>query len=104
MSDSSNYRAITLSSLLCTLFDTLIIEKHEDNLITDDLQFGYKKQSSTIVCTPLLQNTVEYYREIDSNWYMLLLDASKPFDRVEYVKLFVICESVNYVLLYYLYS
>ena len=58
MSDSSNYRAIALSSLLCKLFDTIIIETHEDNLITDDLQFGYKKQSSTIVCTSLLLNTV----------------------------------------------
>ena len=37
----SNYRTIALSSLLCKLFDTIIIEKHEDNLITDDLQFGY---------------------------------------------------------------
>ena len=33
-------------------------------------------------------NTVEYYRENDSDWYMSLLDASKAFDRVEYVKLF----------------
>ena len=88
MSDSSNYRAIALSSLLCKLFDTIIIETYEDNLITDDLQFGYKKQSSTIVCTSLLLNTVEYYRENDSDCYMLLLDASKAFDRVEYVKLF----------------
>ena len=31
MSDSSNYRAIALSSLLCKLFDTIIIETHEDN-------------------------------------------------------------------------
>ena len=54
MRDSSNYRAIALSSLLCKLFDTIIIETHEDNLITDDLQYGYKKQSSTIVCTSLL--------------------------------------------------
>ena len=86
MSDSSNYRAIALSSLLCKLFDTIIIETHEDNLITNDLQFGYKKQSSTIVCTSFLLNTVEYYRENDSDCYMLLLDASKAFDRVEYVK------------------
>ena len=70
MSDSSNYRAIALSSLLCKLFDTIIIETHEGNLITDDLQFGYKKQSSTIVCTSLLLNTVEYYRENDSDCYI----------------------------------
>ena len=59
LSDSSIYRAIALSSSLCTLFDTFIIEKHEDNLISDDLQFGYKKKYSTIVCTSLLLNNVE---------------------------------------------
>ena len=37
-----NYRAIVLSSLLCKLFVTIIIEKHEGNLINDDLQSGYK--------------------------------------------------------------
>ena len=88
LSDSSYYRAIALSSLLCKLLDTIIIETHEDNLITNDLRFGYKKQSSTIVCTSLLLNTVEYYRENDSDCYILLLDASKAFDHVEYVKLF----------------
>ena len=36
----------------------------------------------------MLLNTVEYYRENDSDCYMLLLDASKAFDNVEYVKLF----------------
>ena len=40
--DSSNYRTIALSSLLCKLFDTIIIEKHEDNLISDDLQFDIR--------------------------------------------------------------
>ena len=64
LSDSSNYRAIALSSLLCKLFDTIIIEAHEDNLITDDLQFGYMKRYSTIVCTSLLLSTVEYYRKM----------------------------------------
>ena len=70
-SDSSNYRAIALSSLLCKLFDTIIIEKHSRNLKSDDLQFGYKKHSSTIVCTSLLLDTVEYYKENGSDCYML---------------------------------
>ena len=56
--------------------------------MSDDLQFGYKKQSSTIVCTSLLIDTIEYYKKNNINCYMLLLDASKAFDRVEYVNLF----------------
>ena len=32
--------------------------------------------------------TIEYYTENGSDCYLLLLDTSKVFDRVEYVKLF----------------
>ena len=34
--------------------------------------------------------TVEYYNENDTDCYLLLVDTSKAFDRVEYVKLFTI--------------
>ena len=35
-----------------------------------------------------LRDTIEYYNENGSDCYLLLLDASKAFDRVEYVRLF----------------
>ena len=57
-------------------------------LQTDNLQFGFKQHSSTVICTALLIETIEYYIENGSDCYLLLLDASKVFDRVEYVKLF----------------
>ena len=44
--------------------------------------------SSTTICTTLLLETITYYRENRSDCFLLLLDASKAFDRVEYVKLF----------------
>ena len=53
-SDSNNYRAIAISSILGKLFDSFIIKDQHLSLITDDLQFGFKENSSTIICTQLL--------------------------------------------------
>ena len=87
-SDSSNYRAIAISSLLGKLFDLVVLTEQCKSLQTDKLQFGFKQHSSTVICTALLKDTIEYYTENGSECYLLLLDASKAFDRVEYVKLF----------------
>ena len=55
------YRAIAISSILGKLFDSIIIKVQHSSLITDDLQFGFKENSSTIICTQLLIETIEYY-------------------------------------------
>ena len=86
--DSNNYRAIAISSLLGKLFDIMILKVQYTSLTTDVLQFGFKPHSSTTICTSLLRDTIEYYNEHGSDCYLLLLDASKAFDRVEYIKLF----------------
>ena len=87
-SDSSNYRAIAISSLLGKIFDLIVLTEQCKSLQTDKLQFGFKQRSSTVICTALLKDTIEYYTENGSDCYLLLLDASKAFDHVEYVKLF----------------
>ena len=89
-SDSNNYRAIAISSILGKLFDSIIIKEQHSSLITDDLQFGFKENSSTIICTHLLIETIEYYNSNNTDCFMLLLDASKAFDRIEYVRLFTL--------------
>ena len=94
-SDSNNYRAIAISSILGKLFDSIIIKDQHLSLITDDLQFGFKENSSTITCTQLLVETIEYYNINNTDCYMLLLDASKAFDRIEYVRLFKLLREGN---------
>ena len=49
-------------------------------LMTSELQFGFKEYSSTIMCSSLLVETVEYYVSNNSSVYVLLIDASKAFD------------------------
>ena len=55
----------------------------------------FKPNSSTVICTSLLRDTIEYSNENGSDCYLLLLDASKAVDRVEYVRLFRILRNRN---------
>ena len=48
--DSNNYRQIAIISLLGKIFDTIILDKQKMSLETDVLQFGFKKNSSTVIC------------------------------------------------------
>ena len=52
------------------------------------MQFGFKEHSSTTKCTFALTETVNYFRKNKSNVYVMLLDATKAFDKVNYVKFF----------------
>ena len=80
--------AIAISSLLGKLFDTTLLKLQHASLFTDLLQFGFKPNSYTVICTSLLRDTIEYYDKNGSDCYFLLLDASKAFDLVEYLRLF----------------
>ena len=42
-SDSKNYRQIVISSLLGKLFDIIVLEEQHHSLITDELQFDFKR-------------------------------------------------------------
>ena len=49
MSSSNNYRGISMSNSLCKLFDYIFIELNADSLKTDDMQFGFKRNPSTVL-------------------------------------------------------
>lgn len=88
LNDSENYRGIALSSILAKVFDWIVLEYHRDILASSDLQFGFKPKHSTTQCTFVVNETIQYYLNNGGNVYALLLDASKAFDKVNYVKLF----------------
>ena len=52
--NSDNYRQIAISSMLGKLLDIIVLEEQEDSLCTDIIQFGFKKQSSKVLCTSIL--------------------------------------------------
>jgi len=85
---SDNYRAIALSSVMGKLLDKIVLDKCTDVFTTSMYQYGFKRAHSTSQCTFVVNETIQYYLNNNSNVYTTLLDASRAFDRVEYVKLF----------------
>ena len=55
-----------ISSLLGKLFDLIVLTEQCKSLQTDNSQFGFKQHSSTVICTALLKDTIEYYRPTEN--------------------------------------
>ena len=95
LGDSSNYRSIAISSLIGKILDHIVLVKHAHVLQTSDLQFGFKAKQSTTQCTFIVREVVDYYVNNNSPVFVTLLDASRAFDRVHYVKLFKLLAKRN---------
>ena len=52
------------------------------------MQYGYKNNHSTTMCTVILKEVIHHCINGNSNVYCCLLDASKAFDKIHYGKLF----------------
>ena len=84
----NNYRGIALSSIFGKVLDNVIITAHKEVLSTCDMQFGFKKGHSTTQCTFNVEEIIKYYNNSNSSVYVMMLDASQAFDRINYVQLF----------------
>ena len=110
LSDSDKYRSIAISSLLGKILNHIIIVKQSEALKTFYYQFGFKANSSTVLCSTMVNETVQYYTEISAKpVHVLLLNASKAFDKVAFNVLFnelgarSLCPTIT-KLLYYMYT
>ena len=80
--DSENYRGISLYSCINKVIEWIILMKFQKIFISCELQFSYKKNHSTTICTTVLKEVVKYYFERKGVVQCALLDATKAFDRV----------------------
>ena len=87
---SDNYRGISLFNAICKVFDYVIMYLCADLLYTSEMQFEFKRNHCTVVCSLMYKEVVSNYLQNRSNVYSCLLDASKAFDRIHFGKLFAI--------------
>ena len=70
-----------MSGIYGKILDNIILSVQQEELKTSDLQFGYKSESSTIMCSTMVIETIQYFTACHSRIYVLYMDASKAFDR-----------------------
>ena len=78
---SDNYRALTLRSILCKVFDWIGLLKENNILRSYYLYFGFKEHASTTQCTFAMNEVISYYNSKGSDVFMVFLDVTKAFDR-----------------------
>jgi len=88
ISATENYRPITLSPIMSKLFELVLMETHSDFFVSDNLQFGFKKNLGCSNAVFALRQCVQYFNSRSSNVYIASLDASKAFDRINHFKLY----------------
>ena len=107
---SDKYRSIAISSVIGKILDHIIIDRQSEFLKTSDYQCGFKPKSSTILCSTMVNETIQYYTENGGKRvYVLLLDATKAFDKVSFKVLFDLLLDKNVCpkivqLLYFMYT
>ena len=82
--DSSNYHPIALSSTFSKIVERLILSRYESVFATSSLQFGFKPDSSTSLCSAAIKNIIARYIDNGSPVLGCFLDASKAFDLVDH--------------------
>ena len=85
---SDNYRLIAISSIMLKILDHAVLSICDSDLQPSHHQLGFQKGLSTTLCTWLVQETVNYFRNRGSPVYLCCMDLTKAFDNVKLSLLF----------------
>lgn len=87
LSNKTNYRPISLATVIAKVFDGLLNKQLQMVVALQDTQFGFRAGLSTEDAILSLKHTVNYYVGRKTPIYACFLDLSRAFDLVSYDKL-----------------
>jgi len=76
---SENYRRITISTVISKIIEIVLFTNFENQLTTDNLQFGFKQRFSCSHALFTLKTVVEHYVKQGSTVNIYALDISKAW-------------------------
>ena len=80
--DVNNYRPVTIISVMSKLFEMCVYKMINEHLKVGGMQYGFVKNGGCDKAIFAVQNVVNYYVKRHTNVYIVTLDASGAFDRV----------------------
>ena len=80
--DISNYRPITIISVLSKLFEACLYRKIKDKLSACGLQFGYVSEGGCEKSLHVLSTVVYHFLKERTDVYMVTLNTTAAFDKV----------------------
>ena len=101
---SDKYRNIANSNVIGKILDHVIIDRQSECLKTCDYQFGFKPKSSTVLCSTMVNETIQYYTEmvvVLSICYSLMLPRHLTKSLLKYCLMY--CWTKMYVLELFIY-
>ena len=79
-----DFRGIAISSVLSKVFEHCIVERFGNFFITDDNQFGFKKNIGCSHAVYTARKVIDYYIKGGSTANLCAIDLSKAFDKINH--------------------
>ena len=87
--DPKSYRAITLSSVLLKLYESVLLSRNDTKSNINELQGGFRKGFGCLMTSYLLHESINFAVENNSKLYLCFSDVQSAFDCVWYNSLMV---------------
>uniref|UniRef100_A0A8C6LZR9 Reverse transcriptase domain-containing protein n=1 Tax=Nothobranchius furzeri TaxID=105023 RepID=A0A8C6LZR9_NOTFU len=86
---TDNYRSVALASIVFKVMEKVLLSRLKDFIYSTDNQFGFKSKLSTDLCIFALKEIIRKFQRGKSSVLLSFIDASKAFDCVNTLKMFV---------------